>query len=164
MNKLAMLFCACFLGSCSSTKPADVGVDEEAVLVDLDACMSDPSCHSADVVPADYVLPGAKAILVPHGGKIVAPVRRPASAKTLAYLVLGVGSPGNGEALDVTIDCFPSSKPCPPLHQKVAPYIGPNRTEIQLASPPTDVGDRITIENQAADPFFILWVVGRWGD
>jgi hypothetical protein len=172
VNKLAILFCAGFLGSCSSTRPQNVGVDEEAVLVDLDACMADSTCHSPKVVTIDYVLPG-KGVVIPPGEFIKAPVHIPPSPKKLAYLVLGLGTPylRSGQSLTVTFDCRTSAKSCPPLQPlTVTPAPGTSRNEIQLASPPTDAYDLIEIEHtvkvgdEGADSFILLWVVGRWSD
>jgi hypothetical protein len=167
MNKLTILFCACFLGSCSSTRPNNLGVDQEAIALDLDACLAQPkTCFNDEtkVFPIDYVVPGTRSVSLEPGGSISAPLVIPPNAKKLTYLVIGEGAPYPGSTLQVDVTRFPS--------QRVSPYVGPNRTEIQLQTPDGSPGivsvegDRITITNDKSskDPFIIIWVLGRWAD
>jgi hypothetical protein len=151
------------LGSCASARPNEVGVDHEALLIDLDACMDDPSCHSPKAFRFDYVVPGQHAVYLPVGESITARIiNRPSGSAKLVYVVLAMASQANGDALDVTVDGFPL--------QEVSPFAGPNRTELQLQTPGNATlvpGDTIKIANNpehSKDPFAVIWVVGRWAD
>lgn len=174
IDNLFMLFCAGFVGSCSSPRPG--AVDRENLAVDVDACISaGASCMQSGATPVESFFAGQQAVFLPVGARIVAPLVAPTPTAKLAHLVVAVNSksdPTKSHHLAVTVSGLPIRATCGSISPVPGACISPlpsfTRTEIDerpngvATTPPA--GATVTIETVDGDGFDVLWVVGRWED
>jgi hypothetical protein len=161
MNNLAIVFCAGFLGaSCSSPKPAEIGVTNEMPAIDVDACIASPSCMGKDASAIEVFFPGNHAIHIPKGASITAPLERPSATAKLHYLVVGVAAEGDYYGIHhmkVSVSGLPDSE--------ISPIGGFTRTELDEQSRvPAATNPTVTLTTTEGDAFDLLWVEGRWDD
>lgn len=167
MNKLSILFGACFLGACSSPRPNEVGVDEEAIAIDLQACIAAGNdCMKGGAFPIESFLPGARSISLPANASFDAPLIKPPNAKKLVYLVVAVSNDTPDLAtphhLEIDVDG---------MKRSLSPLPGFTRTEIEMqkitdgplsydaSNPP-----KVHVQTTDGAGFQVIWVVGRWQD
>ena len=160
MNKMVILFCAGFLGACSSPKPNEVGVTDEMPAIDVEACLASSSCMKG-ATATEIFFPGNRAIHIPKGASITAPLQRPSSPTAkLRYLVVGAAAEGDYygvHQMKVSVSGLPDTE--------ISPIGGFTRTELdELGQTPATSSPTVTLSTTEGDAFDVLWVEGRWDD
>jgi hypothetical protein len=138
--------------SCGSPPPGSV--DEELLLVDLEACArGDIVCQKSGSVSAvEGLLSEKTAVRMNAGASITLPLHRNEGRK-LAWVAIGLRAEGGERKLAVTVTGTPGAV--------AVPNWGWSRVEIAQgdAMPPADA--RLTLIAEGGT-FDLLWVVGRW--
>jgi hypothetical protein len=143
---------ALLIASCGSPPPGSV--DEETLLVDLEACArGDIVCQkSGNVVATDALLSAKTTVRIGPGGTISLPVLQN-EGRRLVYIAMGVRSEGVDRKLAITVSGHPGSV--------TVPTWGWARVEVSQGEFVPSPDARLTLVAEGGT-FDVLWVVGRW--